>query len=353
MLPTALPLGISFYTFQQIAYLVDLSKGACERAPFPRHQLLVSFFPHHIAGPITHPRSFLPQLRDVRFDWSMIALGLFILGLGLAKKVALADPLGRFVDPAFANPAALSGANAWAAVVAYTLQLYLDFSGYSDMAVGLGLMFGMRLPWNFDSPYKAASIAAFWRRWHITLSDFLRQYVYVPLGGSRSGKSRTLVNLLLTMLIGGIWHGAGWTFVLWGALHGAALAINHAWRWREAPLFGPGPRRALGWALTMLVVMFGWVLFRSNTLQDAWTITKRMAGVGGPHTYWPHPALASVVPMMVVSLGVVWLTPNVREWSERFRSTWPWLLFGAMAWAVAMVRILSNMKPPEFLYFDF
>lgn len=352
VLPAALPLGISFYTFQQIAYLVDLSKGLCERATLVRHQLLVSFFPHHIAGPITHPRTFLPQLSDVRPSWELASLGLFIFAMGLAKKVVLADPLGRFVDPSFADPAALSMPGAWAAVLAYMLQLYLDFSGYSDMAVGLGLLFGIRLPWNFESPYTSTSIAEFWRRWHITLSDFLKQYVYVPLGGSRRGRGRTLLNLLITMLLGGIWHGAGWTFVLWGLLHGIALAINHAWRWTGVTL--PGlVAKPIGWAITMAVVMAGWVLFRAETIGEAGIVFQRLAGVEAPPQNWEANAIHRAWPFIVLAGAVVLWMPNTRQWSERFRPTWRWIVLGCGLMVVGVLHVMANLAPPEFLYFDF
>lgn len=351
-LPAALPLGISFYTFQQIAYLVDLSRGLCQRASLVRHQLLVSFFPHHIAGPITHPRSFLPQLDDVRPSWPLAATGLFIFAFGLAKKVVLADPLGRYVDPGFADPASLSTISAWATTIAYTLQLYLDFSGYSDMAVGLALLFGIRLPWNFDSPYKATSIADFWRRWHITLSDFLKHYVYIPLGGSRRGRTRTLVNVLLTMILGGLWHGAGWTFVLWSLLHGLALAANHAWRWT-----GINVTRSvalpLGWLVTMIIVTLGWILFRARSLADAGVILERLVGINAQPHHWSSNAIHRVLPFIAVASALVLLAPNTRQLADRFRPTPLWIAFGAAAMILAMLHVLANLKPPEFLYFDF
>ncbi len=348
VLPAALPLGLSFYTFQQIAYLVDLSRGTCARATLLRHQLLVSFFPHHIAGPITHPAIMLPQLADPRPTWDDIARGLFILAIGLAKKACIADQLGAFVDPSFANPSSLATGNAWVALASYTMQLYFDFSGYSDMAVGLGLMFGVRLPWNFDSPYKATSIAAFWRRWHITLSDFLKNYLYIPLGGSRRGPARTAINLLITMLLGGIWHGAGWTFALWGLLHGVALVINHAVRALHIPI-----PRPMGWLATMLVVMTGWVLFRSRSLADVHEMAARLLHMRGQwFDPWDRPtslAILYLVPACLIALGA----PNARQLSERFRPTFAWSVAGSLLLAVGLVFVLSRKAPPEFLYFDF
>jgi D-alanyl-lipoteichoic acid acyltransferase DltB (MBOAT superfamily) len=349
-LSLGLPLGLSFYTFQQIAYIVDLSRGECPRASLLRHQLLVSFFPHHIAGPITHPSIMLPQLRDPRPTSVDLARGLFILSMGLAKKACLADQLAPFVDASFAHPESLATGNAWIALGSYTMQLYLDFSGYSDMAVGLGLMFGVRLPWNFDSPYKAASIARFWRRWHITLSDFLKNYLYIPLGGSRRGTWRTAANLIITMLLGGIWHGAGWTFALWGLLHGVALAINHALR---AHPFAARVPRAVGWLATMLVVLTGWVLFRARSIESAAEMYRHLLGLRGElFDPWDRPAMLAML-YLAIACALVLLAPNTRQWSERFRPTPRWSLFGATLFALGIVYVLARKAPPEFLYFDF
>jgi len=348
ILPAALPLGLSFYTFQQIAYLVDLSRGSCARASLLRHQLLVSFFPHHIAGPITHPAIMLPQLHDPRPTWDDVARGLFILAVGLAKKACIADQLGTFVEPSFANPASLATGNAWIALGAYTMQLYFDFSGYSDMAVGLGLMSGVRLPWNFDSPYKAASIAGFWRRWHITLSDFLKDYLYIPLGGSRRGPTRTALNLMVTMLLGGIWHGAGWTFALWGVLHGAALVANHAIRALRVPV-----PRALGWLATMLIVMGGWVLFRCRTLGDAQEMYARLLHMRGQlFDPWDRATMLATLYLVMACIIALFMS-NARQLGERFRPTLGWSLFGGGLFALGLVFVLAQKAPPEFLYFDF
>jgi alginate O-acetyltransferase complex protein AlgI len=245
----ALPIGISFYTFTQIAYLVDSYRGEA-REYNPIHYLLfVTFFPHLIAGPILHHKEMMPQFGRVstyRFNLLNFLLGSAWFTAGLFKKVILADGISRFSDPMF--DAAASGhipgmLEAWTGTMAYTLQLYFDFSGYSDMAIGLGLMFGIQLPLNFDSPYKASSLIDFWRRWHMTLSRFLRDYLYIPLGGNRRGRVRRHINLLVTMVLGGLWHGASWNFVLWGAIHGGGLLINHCWRdiTRGTPLRIPAP----------------------------------------------------------------------------------------------------------------
>jgi len=231
-----LPLGISFFTFTQIAFLVDSFKGKAKEYDFAQYLLFVTYFPHLIAGPILHHAQMMPQFKlgeTYRINWDNIGQGLVIFTIGLAKKILLADSLVTFVTPVFG--AAGHGhtpelVEAWMAALAFALQLYFDFSGYCDMAIGISLFFNIRLPLNFNSPYKAVNIIEFWRRWHMTLSTFLRDYLYIPLGGNRSGSIRRWFNLLVTMLIGGLWHGAGWTFIIWGGLHGIYLVINHAFR---------------------------------------------------------------------------------------------------------------------------
>src|SRR6516164_1639356 len=233
-----LPLGISFFTFQQIAYLVDVMRGAPVERDIVSYTLFVSFFPHLIAGPLVDHAEMIPQFKRGRTSRSAVlaARGLAIFAAGLFKKVVIADNLAQFVSPVFAHLDAGGGVTtqwAWLATLAYTFQIYFDFSGYSDIAVGLALLFGIRLPVNFRSPYKAMSIIEFWRRWHITLSRFLRDYLYIPLGGNRLGEQRRHLNLMITMLLGGLWHGAGWNFLIWGGLHGLYLCANHLWQaWR-------------------------------------------------------------------------------------------------------------------------
>ena len=230
-----LPLAISFYTFTQIAYLVDAYRGETKEANYDllSYSLFVTFFPQLVAGPILRHDELIPQFRQLRnfvFSHKNAARGATFFVLGLAKKVLIADTLSPWVATVFNNAEAVTFIEAWVGALSYTFQLYFDFSGYSDMAIGLGLIFNIRLPINFDSPYKAVSIIDFWRRWHITLSNFLRDYLYITLGGSRRGQVRRYGNLLTTMLLGGLWHGAGWTFVIWGGLHGVYLCINHGWR---------------------------------------------------------------------------------------------------------------------------
>ncbi|HMR30628.1 MAG TPA: MBOAT family O-acyltransferase [Geminicoccaceae bacterium] len=281
-----LPLGVSFITFQKIAFLVDTWRDRPEPYRLADFALFVSFFPQLIAGPIVHHKEIIPQFQHPDFGVLRLAglnLGLAVFAIGLAKKVMIADSIARWADPLFAVAAAgepLSSFEAWGAALAYGLQLYFDFSGYADMAIGLGLMFGLLLPQNFDRPYAALSIADFWRRWHMTLSRFLRDYLYIPLGGSRDGRWRELRNLMVTMLLGGIWHGAAWAFVAWGAMHGGALVAQRLWRMaRERLGLGSAPP-PVGWLLTMLLVFMAWVPFRAESLETAVHMWRSM--VAGP-----------------------------------------------------------------------
>lgn len=278
-----LPIGISFYTFTQIAFLADARAGKVKHLGFVEYVLFVTWFPHLVAGPILHHAEMIGQFkreRTVQIQWRNIAIGLGVFSIGLAKKVLIADSIAPYANEAFSNPESLSLTTAWLGALAYTLQLYFDFSGYSDMAIGLSRMFNVDLPLNFYSPYKATSIVEFWRRWHISLSRFLRDYLYIPLGGSRAGSTRRYANLMITMVLGGLWHGAAWTFVAWGALHGLYLLVNHAWiiqrkRFGLRPL--PSP---LAWLITFVSVVVAWVFFRASDFQSAATMLKMMAGLG-------------------------------------------------------------------------
>lgn len=287
-----LPLGVSFFTFTQIAFLVDASRRDVRAFSPGNYALFVTYFPHLIAGPILHHKEMMPQFDDpatYRFNAERVGVGLSLFAIGLFKKLIIADGVARYSDPVFfqaANGGGLSLIEAWTGALAYSFQIYFDFSGYSDMAVGISWMFGIRLPVNFHSPYKAASIIEFWRRWHMTLSRFLRDYLYVPLGGNRLGQGRRYLNLFLTMLLGGIWHGAGWTFVMWGALHGLFLCCNHVWR-QVPTLIDPGNRNlqrlgsVFAWALTFLCVTVAWVFFRADNFSSALEVIKGMAGLNG------------------------------------------------------------------------
>ena len=333
----ALPLGISFFTFTQIAFLVDAWRGKAREYRLVDYVLFVSYFPHLIAGPIIHHKQFMPQLGRRFPAWKVLddlALGLAIFVLGLGKKVLLADNVAGVANVAFGAAAQgqpVDPVTAWAGVAAYTLQLYFDFSGYSDMAVGLSKMLGINLPINFNAPYRSASMIEFWRRWHMTLSRFLRDYLYIPLGGNRRGRLRRYLNLLATMILGGLWHGAGWTFVIWGAIHGGALALNHWWRERAPAAWHaiPTPVRVLlGWFATFSVVMVGWVYFRSHDVAAAHRLLGAMGSLSGAsilafaatgyrelQTLWTLGwrdlgfAMVGVAPIMSDPFGV---SPNVR-----------------------------------------
>jgi len=292
-----LPLAISFFTFQQIAYLVDSYKGEVKNCDLNQYFLFVLFFPQLIAGPIVHHKEMLPQfLKDIDFSETSknIAIGCSFFSVGLFKKVVIADGLSHYVTPVFASVSdgqIITFFEAWFAAVSYTFQLYFDFSGYSDMAIGIAFMFGIKLPINFNSPYKATSIIDFWRTWHITLSRFLRDYIYIPLGGNKNGNFRTFSNLMTTFLIGGFWHGAGWTFVIWGFMHGVFLIINHAWRNIYKSRYQGGIYKFLSWFLTITAVVFSWVMFRSDTYSTAFSMYSAMLGLNGiylPSNYVTH-----------------------------------------------------------------
>ena len=282
-----LPLAISFFTFQQIAYLVDTYRGETRDYSFLHYCLFVTFFPQLIAGPIVHHKEMLPQFaKDIiyKISYRNLAIGITIFALGLFKKVLLADGVSIYAIPVFDAADAgvkLTFFEAWIGALAYSFQLYFDFSGYSDMAIGIARMFGIRLPLNFNSPYKATSIIDFWRRWHITLSRFLRDYIYIPLGGSKKGKVRRYTNLMITMIIGGFWHGAGWTFILWGALHGVYLIINHGWRLIFRIKYKTKSASLFGWVVTFLAVVVSWVPFRSESIFGAKNMLKSMSGLNG------------------------------------------------------------------------
>ena len=366
-----LPIGISFYTFTQIAFLVDAWRGEVKQCEPLSYALFVTYFPHLIAGPILHHKEMIPQFRALapgRIAAEDLAVGITIFVIGLFKKVILADGVARFVPLGFEPGLEPTLAAAWAGALAFALQLYFDFSGYSDMAVGMSRMFGVHLPLNFASPYKATSIIEFWRRWHMTLSRFLRDYLYVPLGGNRLGPRRRHANLMATMLLGGLWHGAGWTFVLWGGLHGAFLIVNHFWReWRTRHgLRGGSLASALAaGALTFLAVVVGWVPFRAVSLEQAGIVLAGVAGLNGISA--PHGAAMGLEWAWILGLLLlVWLAPNTQEIlarhlpqmadraSDVIAPIWrPTAWHAAAVVAAALVAIGHLGKVSEFLYFQF
>jgi alginate O-acetyltransferase complex protein AlgI len=340
-----LPLGISFYTFQSIAYLADCKEGKVGRHSMLDFAVFLHFFPQLIAGPIVHHREMLPQFRSLRtfvINHRNLATGFAIFTLGLAKKVLIADHFSDWVSPAFLHVAQLSHLGAWAAVFGYGFQLYFDFSGYSDMAIGLGLLFNVQYPQNFNSPYQAESLIDFWRRWHMTLSRFLRDYVYIPLGGNRHGKARRYVNLLVTMLLGGFWHGAAWTYVIWGAWHGVFLALNHVWEERGFPI-----PRLVSRVLTLLVVFWGWAFFRSRDLHDALLLLGKMAGPAPGGLDSPH---ATELIWLAGALAVVLVAPNTLQIVSRLKPTALWT---ALIVLLFLFTIYHFDQTTEFLYYQF
>ena len=279
LLHLALPLAISFFTFQQIAYLVDSYRGETAEYDFLNYALFVTFFPQLIAGPIVHHAEMMPQFAskwNLVKNYKNIATGLFIFSIGLFKKVVIADTFAQWATAGFDQAETLNLIEAWATSLSYTFQLYFDFSGYTDMAIGAALLFNIKLPINFNSPYKALDIQDFWRRWHITLSRFLRDYTYIPLGGNRNGPFRTYNNLLATFILGGIWHGAGWTFVFWGFLHGMALVVHRFWK-----QLGFTMPKVLAWFITFNFINIGWVFFRAKEWDDALKVLRGMTGLSG------------------------------------------------------------------------
>jgi alginate O-acetyltransferase complex protein AlgI len=359
-----LPVGISFYTFTQIAFLVDAYRGHVAHYELPHYALFVSYFPHLIAGPILHHKDMIPQFEraeSTRPDPHLILCGLIIFAIGLFKKTCLADGIQPLVVLAF-GPATPSFDQAWIGALAYTFQLYFDFSGYSDMAIGISLMFGIFLPLNFNSPYKAASIIDFWRRWHMTLSQFLRDYLYIPLGGNRRGRVLRYVNLMVTMALGGLWHGAAWTFVAWGVLHGVYLCINHAWN-NYGPAVAPRFTRladVAAFVLTFLAVVVAWVLFRADSVASAISILSKMASPS--QIVFGRVEMADSV-FIVAYAALAWLAPNTqtimgydhsnRTVGEALRS---WQKRPAFLYATAAMLafgVLGIQQQSEFIYFRF
>jgi len=284
----ALPIGISFFTFTQIAFLVDCYQGKVKEKNFIHYLLFVTYFPHLIAGPVLHHAQMMPQFAKAetyRLNYEKIATGLLIFTVGLAKKILIANPLGEYADSFFNGITALSSpsfANAWLGTLAYTFQIYFDFSGYTDMAIGISLLFGITLPINFNAPYQSTSIIEFWRRWHISLSTFLRDYLYIPLGGNKHGTARRYLNLMITMLLGGLWHGANWTFVLWGFAHGSLLSLNHAWQKLSiSQYFTSKYHKPFFWLMTFSIICFTWVLFRVDHFSQISPVYQGLLGMNG------------------------------------------------------------------------
>ncbi|PYE52820.1 MBOAT family O-acyltransferase [Deinococcus yavapaiensis] len=362
--PVLLPIGLSFFIFHAISYLVDVYRGgAAPTRNFIDFAAFIALFPHLIAGPVLKYNLLAEQFRSRVHSFALFGQGSHRFMIGFAKKVLIADTIAPLVGQAFDLPNP-SMADAWLGTVAYTLQLYFDFSGYSDMAIGLALMLGFRFPENFDHPYISRSITEFWRRWHMSLSSWLREYLYISLGGNRRGRARTYVNLWLTMVLGGLWHGANWTFVLWGAWHGSLLAFE---RWHgeagknaSARTSKPPVLAMLG---TLLLVMLGWVLFRAESVGSAWTVYRGLFGFNGlalsDDLAWQ--VRGSQVAVMLLALAFVFVSPSWSRWSEALnikKAGMRFALRSAVAFVVLPLFALSVLKLnaqsyTPFLYFQF
>jgi len=359
----AFPLALSFVTFQKIAYLVDSYRFLTRGYGPVNYGLFVTFFPQLIAGPIVHHADVVPQFKNRdrrRFNFDNVRLGLMIFSAGLFKKVVLADTFAQWSTPGFDTATSLTFVQAWITGLSYTFQLYFDFSGYVDMAIGSAMIFNIHLPINFDSPYRSLSIQDFWRRWHMTLSRFLRDYLYVPLGGYRSGELRTYINLFITFLLGGLWHGASWMFVVWGALHGTALVLHRLWS--RSGLSLPTP---IAWLITFVFVVVTWVFFRATDMASALMVLKGMASVrdGSMHELLQPLIVRDYLTMaspvfsftwIAAGLVIVLLFPtSIRLFKGNQRKSIYALYAGALFAAALLPLISFRASPSEFLYFNF
>jgi len=368
LLELALPLAISFFTFQQIAYLVDSYREETGEYDFLNYALFVTFFPQLIAGPIVHHKEMMPQFAsrwNLAKNYKNIATGLFIFSIGLFKKVVIADSFAVWATNGFDHAVTLNLIEAWATSLSYTFQLYFDFSGYTDMAIGIALLFNIKLPINFNSPYKAKDIQDFWRRWHITLSRFLRDYIYIPLGGNRKGSFRTYTNLLATFILGGLWHGAGWTFIFWGFLHGLALVIHRGWQSLGYKLNG-----IVAWFITFNFVNIAWVFFRAKEWDDAIKVLKGMFfgdfmlpekyaqklsflsdfGVSFGQVFADIQGKQNTVVFIILSMIIILKFKNSMYYRHTFITNYKsmMILFVLLFTSMSMMSTVS-----EFLYFNF
>lgn len=359
-----LPLGISFFTFTQTAYLVDAYRGEIKDTSFLVYCEFVTIFPHLIAGPIIHHKDMIPQftkLQNFIIDYRNIAMGLTLFIIGLFKKQVIADRLSPWVCEVFEHVDSLSIFEAWIGAIGYTFQVYFDFSGYSEMAIGLGLIFNLKFPINFDSPYRATSIIDFWRRWHMTLGLWVKKYLYIPLGGNRHGELRKNINLFMSMLLIGFWHGAGWTFVLWGGLHGIFLVINHQWR-----RFNIDLPKIVNWFLTFGCVIIAFVIFRANNISEAFTMLRAMVDFdsftlpsggfyekylstfGIEFSSWIMPE--KEIRKLILLSALLALIKNPVRYIETFQPNWKWFAITA---ALALYSLYRLNTYTEFLYFQF
>ncbi|WP_457746217.1 MBOAT family O-acyltransferase [Sulfurimonas sp.] len=370
LLNLALPLAISFFTFQQIAYLVDSYRGETAEYDFLNYALFVTFFPQLIAGPIVHHKEMMPQFAsrwNLVKNYKNIAIGIFIFSIGLFKKVVIADTFAIWATNGFDIAPTLNFIEAWATSLSYTFQLYFDFSGYTDMAIGSALFFNIKLPINFNSPYKSTNIQEFWRKWHITLSRFLKDYIYIPLGGNRKGNFKTYTNLLATFILGGIWHGADWTFVFWGFMHGLALAIHRFWN-----NLGFTMNKYLAWFITFNFINIAWVFFRAKEFSDAFKILSGMLGMSGIvltkkyenflgflssydfisfGTVTEHITGGSKsLNYILIAFFIILLLNNSNQYQKSFKATGKVMLFTLFIFIQSFLKLGDES---EFLYFNF
>ena len=371
LLRIILPLGISFFTITQIAFLVDCYEGLVKERKLLNYSLFVTFFPHLLAGPILHHKEMMPQFDRVRnkvINYRNLCIGSYVFFIGLFKKIIIADGFSEVVTNGFDSAKSLNGIEGWITSLSYTFQLYYDFSGYSDMAVGVGLMFNIVLPWNFNSPYKSTNIIQFWQRWHMTLSSFITTYLYSPI--LRASKSitfsRSLVAIFVAMLISGVWHGAGWNFIIWGALHGAALVINHYWRKKKIKM-----PTAIAWLITFLFVNFTFIFFRAKGIPEALKVIKAMLGFGVPVLPENHAAITlktlahshiwkelliniqgkdATFLILIATMTFTFTTKNSIQLADSFKPDWKRFAF---LLCIALYAILNMGKVSEFLYFQF
>lgn len=367
-----LPLGISFFTFTQIAFLVDAYKEKVKEYDLLNYMLFVTYFPHLLAGPILHHSEMMPQfvsLWNWAVRWRNVAVGLFLFSIGLFKKIVIADTIATWANTGFDTATTLNLVEAWATSLSYTLQLYFDFSGYTDMAIGISLMFNIRLPINFNSPYKAKDIQDFWRRWHITLSRFLRDYIYIPLGGNKVGKYQNYSNLFAVFLIGGLWHGASWMFVIWGALHGIAIVIHRIWKDLGLRMWG-----WMGWFITFNFVNVAWVFFRAKDFASVEKVLGGMIGASGivlpgmlasklaflsqyhvqfiSNTWLENTGMIEIKDLFTL-IGILILTLILKNSHELANNLKPKLVYQLFTIIIFLVGILSLSKISAFLYFQF
>ncbi|WP_405168549.1 MBOAT family O-acyltransferase [Paenibacillus sp. FSL H3-0286] len=340
-----LPLGISFFTFTQIAYLVDVYRNQAREYNLLNYTLFVTFFPHLISGPILHHKDMMPQfdkLRNKVWNWNNIRKGTLFFSIGLGKKVILADTLAGYADNGFA--AATYFVDSWVAILFYTLQIYYDFSGYTDMAIGIALLFNIHLPQNFNEPYRAVSIRDFWRRWHITLSHFLRDYIYIPLGGNRKSFWISIRNVIITFLLGGFWHGAGWLFILWGLLHGVGQAVEKCWgRW------GFSLPKWLSWLLTFIFVNITWVFFRAEHISQAFRLLKGMSGLNGVSMQSIGSLKWAIILILILMTIILW---NPLHLLNKRNFQYSWKTAFVMAFIILFSLLFFN-RITTFLYFNF